>query len=622
MGFNESLKEGRLIVLVAVLPFASRSGIVEPVQGSTKRGHFMRDRKPAKKIGRSQEVQFRVGILRCVGHFDPEILIAIAVFCSIAIIGLATVQDYGITVDEWNADDYGPKALAWYTSAFSDRSMFEDVEDTLWYYGPWFQILTSFVQALGIVEHWTARHGMTFLAGLAATAMLLPLARRVAGRWSGLAAIMLCLTTGYFYGSIFFTPIDVPFALAMTAATLAIVTMAEGNVPSWPATVAAGLLIGLAIATRSSGAIAYAYLIGAMALCALDAILSGGRSVRQALAKIGMRTLAAGLLAWLTAIVLWPWLQIANPFTQFAMAFTYFANHPKDTEVVHWGKVFRSNHLPWSYIPEQLAARLPGGFLLLLVVGLLCGLAGGLALIGGASADRRQEGPKERLKAVCLAVAQSRQTLVVWAAALLPIAFVIVQGSTLYDGIRHVFFLIPILAVIAATGFVRLLPILRRFPVASATVIAAYLGYQAYLLVALHPLQYVAFNALAGGVQGAYQRFDMDYWSVGATVALRRLEARLDREATNRFKDNPPSLMICITWRENMVEPMYRRPWRLETVRAKADYLIATERFKCADNLNVDLIDEVKRLDRAFAWTYAARPRPATASPSAAPAQR
>lgn len=560
--------------------------------------------------------------MRRSGRFDPEILIAIAVLCCAAVIGLVTVGDYGITVDEWNADDYGQKALAWYASGFRDRAMFEDVEDTLWYYGPWFHILTTFVQSLGIAEHWTARHATTFLSGLAAIAMLVPLARLVAGRWSGLAAIVLCLTTGYFYGSIFFTPIDVPFVFAMTAATLAIVTMAKRTVPSWPATVSAGLLIGLAIATRSSGAIAYTYLFGAMALCGLKVVLGGGRSVRQALAKIGMRTLAASVLAWLTAIALWPWLQIANPFTQFTMAFTYFANHPKDTEVLHWGKILRSNDLPWSYIPEQLAARLPEGFLLLLAVGLMCGLASALALIGsGVSADRRQEHLKERLKAACLAVAQSRQVLVVWAAALLPIAFVMVQGSTLYDGIRHVLFLIPILAVIAGTGFARLLPFLGRFPVAA--VIAAYLGYQVYLLAALHPLQYVAFNAFAGGVQGAYQRFDMDYWSVGATVALRRLEHRLDREAPGRFKDNPPSLMICISWRETMVEPMYRRPWRLETDPAKADYVIATERMKCADNLPLDLIDEVKRLDRVFAWTYAGRPQPAAAaSPSAAPAQR
>jgi len=38
-------------------------------------------------------------------------------------------------------------------------------------------------------------------------AALLPIGRLAVGRWAGLIAIVLCLMTGYFYGSWFFTPI-------------------------------------------------------------------------------------------------------------------------------------------------------------------------------------------------------------------------------------------------------------------------------------------------------------------------------------------------------------------------------------------------------------------------------
>lgn len=541
-------------------------------------------------------------------HFDSEILIATALLCGAAVIGFATVGDYGITVDEWNADDYGEKALAWYASGFSDRAMFEDVEDTLWFYGPWFHMLTAFVQSLEVGEHWTLRHAMTFLAGLAGIAMLLPMARLAVGRWAGLAAIVLCLTTGYLYGSLFFTPIDVPFLFAMIGATLAIVVMASRTVPSWPATIAAGLLTGLTIATRSSGLITHAYLVGAMVLCGLEAVLDDRGPVRRALARIGLRTLAAMLLAWATAFALWPWLQIGNPFTQFATAFAYFANHPKSWQFLHWGSLVTSNHLPWSYVPAQLAVRLPEGFLLLLATGFVFGIAHALGVV--KSGLRAVAGGRvESLKALAVSVARSRQALVVWAAALLPIASIVMQGSTLYDGVRHVLFLIPVLAVIAGYGFVRLLPLLRRLPTATVAIIGGYIGYQAYLFSALHPLQYIAFNAFAGGVQGAYQRFDMDYWAAAATVALRRLEDRLDRETPDRFMNDPPRLMVCIAWREQMAGTMFRRPWRLETDPDKADYLIATERMNCAENRPFPLIDEVKRFDRAFAWTYAGRPR-------------
>jgi len=547
---------------------------------------------------------------------DPEILVAVGLLCAAALVGLLTVDDYGLTVDEWNADSYGPKALAWYLSGFTDRSTFTDVEDTLWYYGPWFHSLITLVQWTGIAEHWAVRHAMTFLSGLAGIALLLPIGRLAAGRWAGLAAVTLCLTCGYLYGGIFFTPIDVPFLFAMTAATLAVMLMARERVPSWPATVAAGLLTGLAIATRSSGIIAQAYLVGAMALCAIEVILAEPQARGRQVARIAAHTLAAILLGWLTAFLLWPWLQIGNPFAQFYEAFAYFAKHPASWEFPHWGHTVTTNHLPWSYVPAELAARLPLVFLILLVLGLLIGLGQSVALVGAggrALADRNWQ----NLKATVGEVTRARLALVVWAAVLLPMAFIMIKGSTLYNGIRHVLFLIPVIAVIAGYGLARVLPLLGRVPILAGAGIGAYLGYQVYLFAALHPLEYIEFNILAGGVHGAYQRFAMDYWSAAGNVALRRLEHRMDLDPARAAGDNPPSLLICIQWRQSMVAPMYRRPWKLETDPAKADYIIATESDPdCAKDQPVVLIDEVTRFGRAFAWTYARRPQPA--APAAA----
>jgi len=563
------------------------------------------------------DVRARAGAFRSpAGHscVDTEIPAAAALLGAAVVVGFATVGDYGISVDEFNADDYGPKALAWYTSGFTDRSSFESVEDTLWYYGPWFHILAAFLQSFEVANHWTVRHALTFLVGLGGIATLLPIARIAFGRWAGLVAIGLCLTTGYLYGSMFFTPIDVPFLFAMTLATLAIMVMAARVVPSWPATIAAGLLTGLAIATRSSGLITHAYLIGAMILCGLEAVIRHGGSAHGLVMRIGARTVSAILVAWLIAIALWPWLQIGNPFAQFQSAFSYFANHPASFEFPHWGRPVMTTNLPWSYVPAQLAVRLPEGFLLLLAIGLLCGLASTFGFLRAgyqAFAQRRMT----RLKAAALIMVRSRQALIVWAAAILPIAFIIVQRSTLYDGIRHVLFLIPILAVIAGFGFLRLLPLLRRFPITAAASVGAYIGYAVLTLALLHPLEYVAVNVFPGGVHGAYRRFDLDYWSIAANTALRRQESRLDHEIPNRFVDNPPSIMICIAFREAMVAPMFRRPWRLEVDPEKADFIIETERWRCAQKLPVILIDEANRFDRTFSWVYARQPHRGSTHP-------
>ena len=162
-------------------------------------------------------------------------------------------------------------------------------------------------------------------------------------------------------------------------------------------------------------------------------------------------------------------------------------------------------------------------------------------------------------------------------------------------------------AVLAGAGLRALLPVLRRIPVVAAIAAGAYAGSIVVTMAALHPLEYIAMNALAGGTRGAYQRFELDYWSAAATEALRRLERRLDHEKA--FTETPPSITICIPWREWMVGPMLHKPWKIETDPEQADFIIETERSRCAAKVPTTLIDEVKRFDRTFAWIYAAHPK-------------
>jgi hypothetical protein len=139
--------------------------------------------------------------------------------------------------------------------------------------------------------------------------------------------------------------------------------------------------------------------------------------------------------------------------------------------------------------------------------------------------------------------------------------------------------------------------------VALVAAVAVYAGIAIVNLVRLHPLEYVAVSSLAGGVRGAHEKFDLDYWSVAGTEALRRLEHSIDSHAPGPFERNPPSLVVCIRNREYLAGIMTSRPWKIEEDVTKADFVIETERSRCAQP-GYTLIDEVKRADRAFAWTW------------------
>jgi hypothetical protein len=202
-----------------------------------------------------------------------------------------------------------------------------------------------------------------------------------------------------------------------------------------------------------------------------------------------------------------------------------------------------------------------------------------------------------------LLLARSRRILLVWVAAFGPVGFLMIQHATLYDGVRHTLFVIPMLALLAGWAFVRLLRSLSRARIAIGMLSATYVVALVIDLVRLHPLEYVAMNAFAGGTSGACGRFELDYWGAAATEALRRLEDRLD--SNEALAPNPPSILICVPFREQLAGPMLPRNWRLALDAKQADFVIETERSRCAkENAELMLIDEIVRDQCPFSWTY------------------
>jgi len=531
-----------------------------------------------------------------LGSGRGEWIASAALLGVVLVIGLATARNVGVTVDEYLFDGYGPKALSWYLSLGADRALFDHFDN--WLYGPWFQIVTAIVQSFDLADRLVVRHALTFLVGLAGLAAIVPIGRRVIGPWAGFAALALCLLTGNLYGHLFFTPNDVPFMAAMNWALLAIIVMAEKGVPTWRMTLTAGACCGLAIATRIGGVLAQAYLVAAMGLLCLDIVGRREPASWTPLIQIALRTAAALAIGWVVTIILWPYLQDGNPLQQFLAAYRHFGTLKLAMTAPLWGHDVSTIALPWYYVPAQLAARLPELFIALLLAALGFGLAAAVALFrtlpGGFLPACRQ---------LCVRLADARAMLLITTAALLPIVFVIATKASLYDGIRHLLFTLPPLALLAAWALVKLAPVIRRFAIPFGAVAAVQIAAAVYVMVNLHPLEYAATNVFAGWTPGSYGNFELDYWTAATTPALRRLEARIAQEPRDASQP-PPRVMICINWRENMVGVMFHHDWRVAETPQDADYIIEAQRYRCAQGTAGKLIDEVTRFGVPFAWTY------------------
>src|SRR6185437_14952671 len=99
-------------------------------------------------------------------------------------------------------------------------------------------------------------------------------------------------------------------------------------------------------------------------------------------------------------------------------------------------------------------------------------------------------------------------------------------------------FILPPMAAIAGLALDRIYAALsgrsRLIRGAFSAVVATYLAVHVAGMAALHPDEYVYYNALVGGVEGASHEYELDYWGNSYREAVQRLGAyvRAEEERT------------------------------------------------------------------------------------------
>jgi hypothetical protein len=91
---------------------------------------------------------------------------------------------------------------------------------------------------------------------------------------------------------------------------------------------------------------------------------------------------------------------------------------------------------------------------------------------------------------------------------------------------------LPALALFAGWGaaaLIEAIPNSRRRGIAGVALAVA-LALPTMNLVRLHPYQMTYFNLLAGGLEGANERYETDYWLLSYREAIEWLNARAERE--------------------------------------------------------------------------------------------
>ena len=545
--------------------------------------------------GRAAAARTRSALMRADGYD----LAALLLFGVLALLVAATFRDYAISNDEEVQQHYAELIIAYYRSGFTDEALFHF--RNLYLYGGLFDLVAIGFQKLIPLDPYAVRHLLTALTGIGGIAAVWATARTIAGSRAALlaaAAIALC---GTWYGAMFNHTKDIPFAAAMMAATYLLVRIGrELPRPRWRLIVLFGLICGCALGIRVLGL----FLVG-YALYVVTVHLPIGRSAswrdkschdkswrgeswrgeswRGVLGFAGRSALpflAAFVMAYVIMIASWPWAALAplNPLR----AVTEFADFHYKIRTVLDGHIYYMADVPRWYEPTYMAIKLT----LVLLVG------AGLSLIFAALPRRSGQATDSPSR---------REIGLIALAGLLPLTCQVVVDGPAFSGMRHLFFTVPPIAVLAGIGLdaaLRRLEVRSRLAAAAAlALVVLSLGFDAVTLYRLHPDEYLFFNPLVGGLAGASRRYDTDYWVNIMPEAVGDLEHFLDRTEGAPGKTAPRHRYLVAVCGERLPfekEADARLEWTKDFRRA--EFFIAPTNMDCDRALDGKVVANIERL--------------------------
>jgi len=413
-------------------------------------------------------------------------------------------RDFGITWDEWMDSNNGLLALRYVLSLGRDKEVL-NFWHGIYYphffysvvgmaYGLLFNALSAVLQNglhtdTHLIRFYTTSHAINALFGAVAMVYTGLLAKRLAGWRAGCLALILIAVSPRFFGNAMNNPKDIPFAAAgIFFLYYLTVFLQEQPQPRKRTCLLLACGIAASLGTRAGGLIQMAYLFLFSAWLVFEA-----RFLKTGLAlSLPRLTLTVALIAiagYLGGLLFWPY-GWENPIAHPLKALHEVSRISFwEGLIVFEGHSFSAKVLPWYYIPKWILISSP------------------LAVIGGLLFLLLLWRP-------VLKNTGSRLAGPLLFAAIFPVAYVIYQKSVLLDSWRHLLFVYPPWVVLSVLGWEAVLREVnstgKRLFVAAILILQIAQPFS--WMIRNHPHAYVYFNPLVGGINGAFARYETDYW--------------------------------------------------------------------------------------------------------------
>ena len=441
-------------------------------------------------------------------------IITLGFFAVFLVTGILIFRDYGISWDEPIQRAYGLENLV-YISGKSTRLLKSNER----YYGPVFETILAYLETVSgytdLRQIYLLRHFVNFLTFFVGTIFFFLLIKKrfVSWKWGLLGTLMLIVSPTIFAHS-FYNSKDVPFMAACITAVYFIDKLSYNF--TYKNLLAAAFASAVAVDIRIAG-----LFLPVLFLITLEPRVKN-HDYKDTFRWVVYYFITTGIFV----LLFWPTLWSA-PFENFIGAFAQMKNYPQSTSMLYFGKTVKSTSLPWHYVFGWLLLTTPASYIISALIGFY-----------------------KRKGATDLAVSA-------W--LVLPILIVIALKSSLYDGIRQMFFVYPALIYFAIAGIVLLSGLKRK---ALAAIVIVNILSTLYFMIKTHPYQHVYFNELA-----QEKDFEQDYWGLSYKQGYEKILKNDRRKNIKVSTENFPgqnNLMILsksqrdrFTYTENPVEADY-----------------------------------------------------------------
>lgn len=398
--------------------------------------------------------------------------------------------DAGISGDEYLHYNHSVYVYDYFASFGKDTTALNTPVTHLKYYGQSFDNLTTILARwFNIDDLFLFRHLSCSFVGWLTVVVTAYFAVWLAGYGTGIIVILLFALSPTFLGHSQNNLKDIPFALSYISAIFFtqrfLFSENKKNIADLLLLTAS---IAFSISIRPGGLLLICYLFFVLALYYIYKYLQYNTFDAHLFRRTLTRAFLVSLAAWFLGVLLWPYAQL-NPIVNVWKSYLVMTQFPTTLTQLFEGKIEWSDFMPWYYLPKYMAITIP------LII--FAGVAAFIVL------SKKIINHENLLKYGFLIFS-----------ILFPVVFVIYEKSNLYGSWRHFLFIYPPIIMLAAVGFSGLIKYVKSKYVIIPAILFILITaiHPVGFMIRNHPYYYLYYNQFVGGLNGAYGKYETDYY--------------------------------------------------------------------------------------------------------------